>query len=286
MKKTKKIKRILSIPIKLTEETGTTITLQIIDGKYTFIDSFGKKLPLTEGISTIYQGENKTKTVNTVFADSFHLDSTHAVSEYERLIIVDTNTKKINNLNVLIGVMILCDIKVNNDSYQITPTNILTDCFPHDFSFQPNNPFPFQSENFIWSKFLSILRDKCENSFKSKTVMIVDSDLGNLSKYNEYNTKFYNGLIYPCINPVLVLPDNITLFYAKSDKPNNSFINGYIAACDEISNKIFSSIIKRLNIDSTTIIDRDLIFQEFKNEKEFINNYSIETLKKNKLLIG
>jgi hypothetical protein len=284
--KHKKIKRVLSIPISITEETGKTVSFQLNNGKGVLIDSNGKKLPLPEGVKTTYQGENKIKTVNAVFADNIYLDATDAISEYEKILIVDTNSKKVNNLNIAIGVMILCNVNLGKDSFTITPISLLTDCFPDCWTNQPSqSPFPMQYENYMWANFLSIIRDKSIENFQAKTVMIVDSDLGNLPKYNDHKTKFFNGLIYPCKDPVLVLPENITMFYAKSDKPNDSVLNSYIACCDEISNKIFSEIMKSLCFDSTTIIDRNVVLQEFQKIKKSLNNYFLKCLKNKGLLL-
>lgn len=281
--KLKKKKRSLNIPIKITEETGYNITFKFENGKGVLIDSYGKKLPLNKGVNTSYQGENKTKIVNTVFADNIYLDATYSVSEFEKLLIVDTNTKKVNNLNIAIGVMILCDINVSGKSFNITPTSLLSDCFPDCWT--QNSPFPMQYENYMWANFLSIIRDEIKEYSHGKTVMIVDSDLGNLPKYNDHKTIFFNGLIRPCSNPIIVLPENIRMFYAKSDKPNDSVLNNYIACCDDISNKLFNGIMERLCFDETTIIDRSVVLQEYQKEKEKLNDYFVDCLKKKGLLI-
>ncbi len=78
----------------ITKDTGKTVSFQLNNGKGILIDSYGKKLPLPKGVSTTYQGENKIKTVNTVFADSIYLDAKDSIHEYEKLLVVDTNSKK------------------------------------------------------------------------------------------------------------------------------------------------------------------------------------------------
>jgi hypothetical protein len=280
-----KIKRELSIPICITEETGKTVSFFLNNGKGVLIDTYGMKIPLPEGVKTTYQGKNKIRTVNAVFADNIYLSSTNALSEYEKILIVDTNCKKVNNLNIAIGVMILCNVNLGKDSFTITPISLLTDCLPDSWSNESlQNPFQMEYENFMWANFLSIIRDKSTEIFQAKTVMIVDSDLGNLPKYNDHKSKFYNGLIYPCKDPVLVLPENITIFYAKSDKPNDSLLNNYIACCDEISNIIFLEIMNNLCFNSTTMIDGNVVLYEFTKIKEKFHDFFLNCLKNKGLL--
>lgn len=280
--KNKKSKRFVSVPISITEETGKTVTFQLKNGIGSIVDSYGKKIPFVEGVSTRYQGDNKIRTVNTVFVDNIYFDATHAISEFEKLMIIDTNTKKIKDKTVAIGVMILCDVKVFKDSFSITPISLLTDCFFDSWS--PNLIIPMKYENYMWSNFLSIIRDLAVDNLHSKTALIVDSDLGNLSKYNDHKTQFFNGLILPNKNPVLVLPENMTMFYAKSDKPNDSVLNGYVSCCDEMSNKIFFNMMHRIVSKSIINIDRQVVMLEFQKEKESLNNNLLECLKKRGLL--
>jgi hypothetical protein len=278
-----KKKREINIPIKITEETGYNVTFKFENGKGLLIDSYGKKLPLHKGVSTSYQGENKHKIVNTVFADNIYLDATSSVTEFEKLLVVDTNTKQVNNIKIAIGIMILCDISVSGETFKITPTSLLSDCFPDYWS--QTSPFQMQYENYMWSNFLSIIRDEIKDYFHGKIAMVVDSDLGNLPNYNDHKTVFFNGLIRPCINPIIVLPENIRMFYAKSDKPNDSVLNNYISCCDDISNKLFAGIMARLDNYETKIIDRNIVLQEYNKEKEELNVYFVNYLKNKGLLI-
>ncbi|HOZ29896.1 MAG TPA: hypothetical protein PLL66_03175 [Bacteroidales bacterium] len=179
--------------------------------------------------------------------------------------------------------MILCDISVSGETFKITPTSLLSDCFPDCWS--QTSPFTMKYENYMWSNFLTIIKDEIKDYFHSKIAMVVDSDLGNLPNYNDHKTAFFNGLIRPCNNPLTVLPENIRMFYANSEKANDSVLNNYISCCDDISNKLFDGIMKRLDNDKTTIIDRDIVLHEYQKEKEELNVYFVNCLKKKGILI-
>ena len=124
----------------------------------------------------------------------------------------------------------------------------------------------------MWSNFISCIRDEHNDDFTKTSLVVVDSDLGNIGNYNERKQKFYSGLILPCEDAVVMLPENFTMCYARADTSSSSALNVMIKCCEYMASELLSDLRRPDFTSKDKYIQRVEVLDKFKSMSE--NVYS------------
>lgn len=124
----------------------------------------------------------------TDIVESCLLDINASFLQYSTIYTIDTNYKKIKDkLYSVTAVAQL--IKTEDDNFEclITPLELVW-----------NNTYPEKMENWAWAVVIEKIRkdDKCY-ALGEKIRIVVDSDLGNIEKYNDKELLIYGNYYLP-----------------------------------------------------------------------------------------
>jgi hypothetical protein len=153
------------------------------------------------------------------------IDPSIALEKYDLIFAIDTNTKVIDGESVSVSCVVLC--KLIRDK-----NNVL------NAEFAPIHCLEFRNiqgmaENIAWMKAIQFIIANPSYSIDIKYGIIVDSDLGNISSYNNRSKPIYSGFY--------LLP-NIELIYASTDVGKEYLANKLISLCDKEATKLLESI--------------------------------------------
>lgn len=161
--------------------------------------------------------------------DAKAIDINSEISNYDRVFAVDTNTlkKKAENHDIVsIGCVIEAIVKPIKSGHIEIFSVLLTSFLSTKKVEKP--------ENEVWFETIKYLYKQIGEDIKNiKIALIVDSDLGNLSAYNNQDKPFFRDVF---------LPDNTKLIYASTDKKVDNIFNSLIIDADRASNKIFKHL--------------------------------------------
>lgn len=161
--------------------------------------------------------------------DGFNLKQTGRVSNtgitnvienldrFDYVLAIDTNSKQINGNWTHVGAV--CELVRNLSECQTKINFCVRDITL--FVLKTNHVKP---ENENWKNLIAYFRNDTGYRKEKRVGIVIDSDLGNLEKYNN-KEKPIVGAFY--------LPDNFELIYASADAQNDSVINKAISYCDK-----------------------------------------------------
>ena len=139
-----------------------------------------------------------------------------SLNEKDILYAVDTNTMVIGKESISTSAILLC--KINKDTADYAPVAFMA------FRNQTN------PEKNAWKHLIKLIMQNPNYSDKQTFKIIVDSDLGNLHKYNSREIPIH-GDFY--------LPTNFSLIYASSDSGSEYLPNKLIRECDILSRNFY-----------------------------------------------
>lgn len=145
--------------------------------------------------------------------------------DFDLLLSVDTNTEKIKSKNVsVVGVVIIGLDKLSE--FEIYCDFRVPFCLEYiEVVSEP--------ENFGWWAALGALKDLGYLDKSGRIGVIVDSDLGNINKYNSRELPIYDNFF---------LPKEVNLIYASSDVGKEIIANKALAVADSVARQCISAI--------------------------------------------
>jgi hypothetical protein len=166
-----------------------------------------------------YDRLKKPKVLFDIPSEPFHLSLVESgnLKKYNFIYAIDTNSKVVNSTLLTVCCVAQCD-RIN----KYCDIKCL-------FAVKNDGSV---TEKIAWVELIqSILKDK---NYKSDFVIgiIVDSDYGNISKYNKRELPLINGYY---------LPPSFELIYASTDSGRENFVNQLISECDRQATQIINN---------------------------------------------
>ncbi len=140
------------------------------------------------------------------------------LNQFDYIYAIDTNSKEVNG--DLISVC-YC-VKYKPSTRELLMRGPI--CFK-------NNPDVTEKTN--WRELIKDIIHQKEYRDNFKIAIIVDSDYGNIEKYNSRESP---------IDTQFFLPENFTLIYASTDSGLENFPNRLIAECDKLAKKYIKDL--------------------------------------------
>ncbi len=154
------------------------------------------------------------------------MDPNFVLQKFDGVFAIDTNTKIINGEIISISCcIVLCVLTYKN--------NIITAQYAPIHCLEFRN-IKQQAENIAWMKSIQLISANPSYNPNLKIGIIVDSDLGNLSEYNNRIKPIYSDFY---------LPQNIELIYASTDVGKEYIINKLISLCDKEARILLENIL-------------------------------------------
>lgn len=203
--------------------------LDLQDGILSFYSSTGEKIiPTQVEIGDAYNRKSgKIKVINSVQVDNTRIDlnSHTALTAFQWLFAIDTNTRVHNGSRISVSSSVLAFLEINEPT---SMPNWTAKVVPQDafiFCNAKVNP-----EIIAWKELINRIRRSPHFNSSMKIGVIVDSELGRISSINARKT------------PLLGddnLPDNFQLIYASGDVGADYPHNKLLRICDRISSLLW-----------------------------------------------
>lgn len=231
-KKRRKKQRIISVKAGFVYLGDDGIAHCSVDknGKLT-INSSNGELPLFEvTVESSYDRENKNpKTLLKIPNSSGVMNINKALSEYDILFSIDTNTQKVNNAYHSIGVIVKGEFIEKKNSLKVRYSEFgsiksINECLSDHI------------EHYHWMNAIEAINKIDEYKSYNKIGLIVDCDLGNLVDYNLSNKPIISGYY---------LPQNYYLIYASSDAGAEYLPNKMIRMSDKLASEKLKKVISK-----------------------------------------
>lgn len=145
------------------------------------------------------------------------------LQRYKSICVIDTNTKETAGVSLSVSCAAYISIEYIGDNKW--RDMVLTRMLPVLSISDEGNP-----EVSAWYRFIKFICSKTREAI----ALVVDSDLGNIPKYNARELPIYHEFY---------LPDNIELIYASSERDLASPLNKAINICDEDAKRILTLVI-------------------------------------------
>ena len=173
-----------------------------------------------------YFGENKMRTVWEIPKDKSDnsLNYLKKILRYEKLIVMDTNSKIIKNEMFSVGIAahLVAKKNENNIDWEFIPINQI-------FTIVGKGE---KIENRNWKSLIEYILQHPVYKPEHKLGIIVDSDLGEIDNYNSKQKPIFSEFY---------LPDNFELIFA-SDKTSDNPLSQAIKNCHDLSTKTLKII--------------------------------------------
>jgi hypothetical protein len=148
-----------------------------------------------------------------------------ALKKFDLIFAIDTNTKVVNGEVISISCIVLCKLTYGKKNA------IIAEYAPvHCLEFRNIRQ---DAENIAWMKSIQLIIANPSYNPKLKIGLIVDSDLGNISAYNNRSVPIYADFY---------LPQNIELIYASADVGKEFVVNKLISLCDKEAKMLLEDI--------------------------------------------
>ena len=198
------------------------------DGVLKFFDEDGEVVaPENIGVGSAYaRAEKQPKVLTRATAEpvNIQLDPNRALSRFDFVFAVDTNTKQIGTVKVSVSASVLIThIEIGETRW--------------DAKLVPQDPVEFHQatappERIGWWE--TIKRITSHREVSGPIALIVDSDLDKLDAFNCRHEPILDGQY---------LPDGIQLLYGCGDRGTQEFIaNAAIADCDREASRVLARI--------------------------------------------
>ncbi len=178
-------------------------------------------------LSKSYKKKNgKDKIISSLqVSESRILELDDSIKNFDVIFIVDTNSKASDKHPFKsISCVLEAEIKSNEKENHIEFDVI----YRQNFLTKDNHQKP---ENEAWYLTIQYMKERYPSSYMTQNFgLVVDSDLGNISAYNNREKPFIRDVF---------LPPNVKLIYASSDVGKENIYNKLISISDKISNDYF-----------------------------------------------
>lgn len=216
--------------MSITLDMGKPVPLDAVSvtphGELTMYYQGQQVKPVKATLETSYPREKKPKVIHKadIPIEVLKTDIHAAFQRYDRLYVIDTNTRIINGEKISVACILLAKFRPGGD---------MTLAF-----FAPVHALEFwgieqKPENIAWREAILAIQANPEYKDNLKIGILVDSDLGEIPNYN-LRLKPIVGDFY--------LPQYFELIYASADVGKEYFVNKLISDCDKESQKIFNLI--------------------------------------------
>ncbi|MEY8416655.1 hypothetical protein AAK964_10170 [Tissierella praeacuta] len=199
------------------------------NGKLTINSSHGELSLFEITVESSYNRKDKNpKTLLKIPNSSGVIDINKALSEYDILFSIDTNTKKVNNSYYSIGVIVKGEIIEKENSLKVEYSEFGS-------IKSVNEHLSDHIEQYHWMNVIESINKIEEYKSFNRIGLIVDCDLANLTDYNLYNKPMIPGYY---------LPHNYQLIYASSDAGTEYLPNKMIKMSDKLASEKLRKLIK------------------------------------------
>lgn len=198
------------------------------DGSFELLNNGLPMTPESAYHEISYNRKNTPKILNRTHLDPNQLsvnNSTRALTRYDLLFAIDTNTKIFNDEIISIGCIVLCELT------SLEGEEIIA-MYKPVYSLEFRN-IQKKAENIAWMKAIQLIIANPSYNLNLKIGLIVDSDLDNISAYNNQSIPIYADFY---------LPKNIELIYASADVGKEFLVNKLISECDKAANMLIDDI--------------------------------------------
>jgi hypothetical protein len=202
--------------IILKSDMGKPVVINSIsisrDGEIKLLSNENIQTPIRSNFIKYYERPKGPKILVDIpiIKDNLSTNDRKLIAKYNYLYAIDTNTKIINNKSITVSCYARFNTKTSiGDIFQ--PIVLINEII---------------TEKMGWVELIrSILR---ESEFKTelKIAIVVDSDYGNIEKFNKRELPLINNLF---------LPPNFELIYASTDSGSENLPNKLITECDKIA---------------------------------------------------
>jgi len=187
--------------------------------------------PMKANVETGYVRTKDFKVLNKALLppQELNVNSNRKLESFDLIFAIDTNSKAVGNEIISIA----CVVGGKN---VLMPSHTA-------IRYRSVNCLEFRNirdkaENIAWQKCIELIQAAPDYKSTKKICMIVDSDLGNIPRYNSREAPIY-GNFY--------LPENIQLIYASTDSGKENIANQMIARCDKEATYLLNQVIKDNN---------------------------------------
>lgn len=208
------------------------IDMNFIKNQIKVINNFTKLPIANKSLISGYKGENKDRITSEIYTipNDHSFNFRLKLEKYKHIVAIDTNSttfySKVLKTNLSIGLGMAFVLLENNEQHRIEPINI-----PFITNFNCEKP-----ENENWIRVIETLKQNCQCTDERKIGIVVDSDLGNLSEYNNRLKPIFQDYY---------LPDEYELVFA-SDKVKDNILNVMISECHKLSQHLLPTLIRNL----------------------------------------
>lgn len=205
--------------------TATTdkVTIALKDGQLIIEDKNGKSLPLNKfRQQQLYErNSNKSdKVLNQVSSNINTIDVDRALTSFDFIFGADTNTIRHNDIFLSFGVLAKCEITEKTDNEYRAKVS----CY---HTLESSNRKKIENiENYFWIYAIRFILEDNSIPIGSKIALVVDSDLGNLGKFNKRELPLADDFY---------LPPSFNLIYASADSGMEYLPNKIIRYCDRVA---------------------------------------------------
>lgn len=176
------------------------------------------KTTLSE-IEGYYERENKSDKVlfsQPVTDNRYIKDINGELIKYDAILVIDTSYEMIENIKIAFTSMMICwKLSSENDKYNYKQSSQVIEWDATSVD---------KPENLMYAEVIENVRIQNEKRNQSpKIAVIVDSDLENISYFNDRTKPIFENYY---------LPEQYHMFYASSDSGNENFQNKLLKMCD------------------------------------------------------
>ncbi len=209
---------------------GPTQIVLSPDGTVSFRRDAEHIVPTNGTAEMAYDRERKgRKVLSRIPLDpkEMYTDPNLALTTFDTLYAVDTNTKRMGNNRVSVGCAAQVKLNKANGGVEFSVS--------HDLAIELWN-LQGNPEAAMWQYVLETAASSPFFRQSKSLALVVDSELGRI---NDFNTQSR-----PIVNDFW-LPDRWHVIYASADKPNECVANSLIALCDRLATRILDCILQK-----------------------------------------
>ena len=203
-----------------------------IDPVSGYVHFLYKGIPITPQnarIEMAYQRQKGPKILSqtALGTNELYVDVNRALEKYDLVYAVDTNTESFNDETISVCCVVLGTIdkeEISAPAIRFSPVHFL------EFRNMSTKP-----ENLVWRTVVELIQKNPSYSSNLNIAFIVDSDLENISAYNEGKLP---------ITADFYLPSNMKMIYASSDSGKENIPNRLISLADTESRRLMKELIR------------------------------------------
>lgn len=204
-----------------------------IDPVSGYVHFLYKGIPITPQkarIEMTYQRQKGPKILSqaSLGTNELYVDVNRAIEKYDLVYAVDTNTESFNDETISVCCVVLGII----DKIEIPGSTTIRFCPVHCLEFRNISIKP---EKLLWRTVIELVQKNPSYNTNLKIALIVDSDLQNISAYNDRKLPIAEDFY---------LPPNLKMIYASSDSGMENIPNKMIILADRWSRRLLKHLMQ------------------------------------------